>query len=1136
MISFSRNSRHDCGRLSVFSLSSRPGGSGLFCLKPCRLWAASWAGLCFISVFAASGLGTQSLEMEGSFDQRAVPLFEQFCFKCHSSKGAKGDINLESLAGSAQFAADFGSWELVVAALKEKQMPPEDEPQPSGVQRRQLVQLLEDALRHTVQERAGDPGRVVLRRLTSAEYAYTIEDLTGLKLGLEKTFLGEAVGGEGFSNVGDVQFIQDSAIERFLDAAKTVASHALIGAGPIQFYQDPGKTGQELSAIHRIKRIYRAHGFRTGAGEGAEAFGLEMYPKAFYAAWRYRHRQLFGEEDLTLAQLAHGEGISPHFLEHIWSVLGDDLLLFPGREVVEAWWALPAPSAGGVLSEKQVRAACQEIYVLLAGWQRALAANSKDDEEAPVLSEGAFRPTVNHEFRVRVNWPRDATVASIELSVIPAGGEDSLRPAILWKQPRVFMRSARSADDAEERRRPSPKPLREIVSEETARRMRFGQGPEGSSIEPNDFMTVGAVTLAIEFPVPAGSRGATLVVDAQLDVERGDDCLVRCVISDGIVEGETVASTGASSALLANPEGPQIDSWRSGVAKLVRTLPQVSHREAAPSDRDPIPLPFDNTYNTPERNAFHYIIKYHRDDAFLTEHILDEATRDRLDQAWTDLLTAFDYHDTFLGFIAKKFEFDLEGRSVETIDGGFVDGLPDEAREFVRHVLEEYRMSQRRLHAVQPSHLDDAVGFARQAWRRPLSQREETRLRSFYASVRRDQELGHADAMRALLARILVAPAFLYRLENPPEAAGMVALSDWELASRLSYFLWSSKPDAELQRAAAAGELRDSDQLALQVRRMLRHPKARRLAVEFFGQWFGFYRFDEFRGIDTERFTEFNDELKSALYDEAISFFEYIVREGRPIDEVLFADYTFLNERLARHYGIERDSVSGSAVERVDNIGRFKRGGVLRLGAILATTSAPLRTSAVKRGDWITRRVLGTPVPPPPGDAGFIPADDVLDDGLTVRERLEAHRSDATCVNCHARIDPLGFALEHFDPLGRWRATYRDGRAIDTTGVLNTGREISGLDDLRDYLKEQAASFHRTLCVKLLGYALGRGVLISDRPLLDQMVASVVSDSRFSNLVEQVVTSTQFRNQRGRDADSRDAGAGDVASLLRGTE
>lgn len=181
---------------------------------------------------------------------------------------------------------------------------------------------------------------------------------------------------------------------------------------------------------------------------------------------------------------------------------------------------------------------------------------------------------------------------------------------------------------------------------------------------------------------------------------------------------------------------------------------------------------------------------------------------------------------------------------------------------------------------------------------------------------------------------------------------------------------------------------------------------------------------------------------------------------------------------------------------------------------MLTVTSAPLRTSAVKRGDWVLRRVVGTPVPPPPADVGSIPAEDVLADGLTVRQRLEAHRSDASCTNCHERIDPLGFALEPFDPIGRWRNTYRDGQEIDPSGMFGDGTTISGPDGLRDYLRREKAQFHRTISVKLLGYALGRAELASDRPLINQMAEDLGDGCRFSDLVARIVTSEQFRNQR----------------------
>src|SRR5881394_713500 len=243
-------------------------------------------------------------DAETGFIRATEPLFKQFCFDCHSDKKTKAGVNLQRMSTDPDFAALFKTWEKVIIMLEQKEMPPEEKPQPTDAQRKKLVAGVRGALDQFIRETAGDPGRVVLRKLTSAEYAYTIQDLTGLDLELEKHFDVDPAGGEGFSNIGDVQFIQDSTLERYLEAAKTVAAHAVIGAGPLQFYRDPGKTGQELSAINRIKEIYQQHGFRTASGEGGLAFGLDHYTKAFYATWRFRYRRALGLSSMSLAKLA----------------------------------------------------------------------------------------------------------------------------------------------------------------------------------------------------------------------------------------------------------------------------------------------------------------------------------------------------------------------------------------------------------------------------------------------------------------------------------------------------------------------------------------------------------------------------------------------------------------------------------------------------------------------------------------------------------------------------------------------------------------------------------------------------------------------------------------------------------------
>ncbi|MDA7680393.1 DUF1592 domain-containing protein [bacterium] len=1072
----------------------------------------------FGTVFALSLVFTSqsraSVTNRSAFDPKTKAVLSEFCTDCHNSKKTKGKINLESLIEANAFGVDFKAWALVRDMLDEHEMPPEDEPQPTKAQRNVIIQSIKSSLTHSKEVLAGDPGPVVLRRLTSAEYNYAIQDLTGLDLKLNRVIASDAVGGEGFSNVGEVQFVQDATIERYLEAAKSVASHALIGAGPLRFASNPGKTGQELSAINRIQTLYRKHGFRTGAGEGAEAFGLEQYPKAFYAAWRYRHRQAFGEANIELIELAKREDIHPLFAAHIWSVFNDSKASFPTTEISRQWHALPSPDS---LSEEKARAACQQLYSQLSSWQKGLAANTNDDEEAAVLSENAFNPTLSHRFQVGISWPPGSTEASFDLEVLPACLSEADQLVVLWEEARMGIRSPRG----QRTRRNSSKSMKSFLSEEQITELKFGQNALGEAIDPDNFVTSGIANIRLKFPVPLESRGGFFSVTVKLDTEHGSDCLVRCTVSDGLVEGETVASTGASAALLSNPDPNQIETWRQGIAEFAQRLPQVSHREPAPSDRDPIPAPFDNTYNTAERNSFHYVIKYHRDDKFLTKYLIDGPDREALEHAWTDLLSAFDYHNTYFQFVAKKYRVGEEADHITNLTQEWINEIGEEPRSHVQRLFNHLNESNRSLKAAESQHLDDSIDLATAAWRRPLDTWEEDRLRSFYRELREQSELDHSSAIRSLITRILVSPAFLYRLEAEKVGSDIVSLPPLELASRLSFLLWASLPDTQLIETAKSEALREPLHLQAEVERMLKHPKARRFATEFFGQWLGFYQFDQYRGVDGERFPEFNEPLKASMYNEAISFFEYIVRQDRPLKDLLFANYTFLDPPLADHYGMSDYDLPKNILTRTQGVTKEHRGGLLQLGAILTSTSAPLRTSAVKRGEWILRRILGTPVPPPPADAGSIPADDVQSDGLTVRARLEAHRTDPTCANCHSRIDPLGFALEHFDPVGRWRDTYRDGQEIDDASLLSDGSTIKGIDGLRTYLRDNASIFHRNLSSKLLGYSLGRSELVSDQLLIEELSKGLTLETPFSELIFRIVSSPQFQKKRGTDQTSQ---------------
>ena len=1062
----------------------------------CRVFA-------LVAGLEAGAVSTEALATESGADIR--PVLSEYCFECHGNDSAEGRINLEEMTGTSDFGRRFQDWEKVNRVLRERKMPPKKMPQPSDSKRKAVIQTVSNELGRFIEQHAGDPGRVTVRRLTSAEYAYTIQDLTGLEFKKLDGIVSDAASGEGFTNAGAGQFMQDSTLERYLEMAKMVADHAVIGAGPLEFYTDPGQTGRELSAISRIQSIYREHGFRTAAGEGGKPFGLDLYPRAMFVAWQYQFRDQLGLANYSLPQLARREGLNVRLCEHVWSVVNRKPTSFPLSVIISEWQALPSPAQQ---SAEETRKRCFKLGDSLREWQKTLAATAGDDEEAAVLTAGDVRVATTHSLTADLVWPKGSKVAELEFAVSRASKNPAAGSVVVWQNARLRFRR-------ENGRREPYKPLKAFVDPESARRLAFGNHPQGTAIGENDFAIAGEVILPVSVQIPTDMVSAQLLVDVRLATIQDATSIVRCRIARVGVDGAIATESSATSTVLADPANKLVNEWRHDVAEFARLLPEVSHREPAPSDRDPIPAPYDNTYNKPERNHFHTTIKYNRDDDFFVAHIADQATRRRLDRAWTDLLTSFEYHDANLRFAAKKFSLDLGDRSIADLDQTQIDRLPTAPRLFVQRWYDEYTAMQRALRAAEPGHVEDALAFAERAWRRPLTANERERLRAFYSELRQQSSLDHTRAIRALLARILVAPTFLYRVEPPEQRQGIVPLSDRQLASRLSYFLWSSVPDHELEQAATEGRLREPGQLELETRRMLHDPKVRRLATEFFGQWLGFYRFDGYQGIDAKRFPEFTDRLKSSLYEECVSFFEHIVRGDRPVDEIVFADYSFWNRRLAEHYGITAKNLADENFARVDGIAKHHRGGLLGLGAVLAVTSAPLRTSAVKRGDWVLRRLVGTPVPPPPADVGSIPADDVSADHLTLLRRLELHRSQATCNTCHSRIDPLGFALEHYDPIGRWRETYRDGQTIEASGTLNDGTTVSGPDGLRDYLRREKTQFHRTISVKLLGYALGRSELASDRPLIDTMVRDAEEERcRFSDMVVRIVLSKQFRYQR----------------------
>ena len=402
--------------------------------------------------------------------------------------------------------------------------------------------------------------------------------------------------------------------------------------------------------------------------------------------------------------------------------------------------------------------------------------------------------------------------------------------------------------------------------------------------------------------------------------------------------------------------------------------------------------------------------------------------------------------------------------------------------------------------------------LARRAYRRPVTGADVQTLMEFYRMGR--TERGFESGIQLALERILSAPDFLFRIErDPPRAASGTAyrVSDLELASRLSFFLWSSVPDEELLDLGAKGRLRDPGVLDRQVRRMLADARAQALVDNFAGQWLSVRAL---QGVapNPDLFPEFDDNLRDAFQRETELFVASQLRGDRSVVELLTADYTFLNERLARHYGVP--NVYGSHFRRVTLDGDT-RGGLLGHGGILTVTSYGTRTSPVLRGHWLLENVLGAPPPPPPADVPGLPERGEDGKPASMRERMEQHRRNPACASCHVRMDPLGFALENFDAIGRWRETSEAGRPIDASGALPDGTAFDGVAGLRNHLSAQRDDFVSTVTEKLLAYALGRGVEYHDRPAIRKIVRdAAASDHRWSSLIRGIVASVPFQMRR----------------------
>ena len=639
----------------------------------------------------------------------------------------------------------------------------------------------------------------------------------------------------------------------------------------------------------------------------------------------------------------------------------------------------------------------------------------------------------------------------------------------------------------------------------------FGLEPAQFGQAFRDGGTIDATSLAVQAPAVIAIRlpaelvaGSEFVASGTLDAKAGAEGSVQLQVL--ATKPDYAAGRLASAVLETNASG----LWTAGPRKPVYSAPIVARENSAARAR------YVHGFNAfrdyfPAALCYQKIVPidevvtltlFHREDESLKRLMLDEAQSSHLDRLWSDL--HYVSQDALL--LVDVFE-QLWQYATQDAD--------PKAFEPLRQPINERAAAFRRmLSETEPRHVEALVGWAERAYRRPLTSLEAEALRELYRTLRA-KDMPHAEAVRLVLARVLVSPHFLYRGETPGPALAQVPLSDRELATRLSYFMTSSLPDDVLLGVAAAGRLHEPDVLAAQARRLMKDERVRRMAIEFACQWLHIRDFDTLDEKSDRHFPSFVG-LRGAMYEESIRFFTDLFQGDRSVLSILDADHAFLNEALAQHYGIP--DVKGEAWRRVEGMKAFFRGGILGQATTLAKMSGASRTSPILRGNWIAEFILGEKLPPPPKDVPQLPQDEA-NETLTVRELTEKHTSDPRCASCHAKIDAFGFSLEHFDAIGRWRERDLGGRPIDAKAKVADGTQIEGLAGLRDYLVTKRrdaflAQFNR----KLLGYALGRSVMLSDEPLLEEMHAQLqANDYRVSGAIEVIVRSRQFREIRGRD-------------------
>ena len=1328
-------------------------------------------------------------QIDKEYSREVLPLLRKYCLKCHSTEKHKGELDLERFSRLAQVRKDLGPWQKTVRQLVNGEMPPKKSPQLPAADEKRLLGWIDLLLAGEARERAGDPGRVILRRLNNTEYDNTVRDLTGLELDATRKFPVDGAAGEGFANTGASLVMSPSMVNKYLGAAREISSHLVLTPSGIEFFKGTTRPEWSHTLVGEIKEFYR--GYVSGAGKvplddylratlalragpgtpealssaAAERKLNSRYLSALWKVlnsksdspvinrlqvvwrdskqgdiaalrstieslqkvlWRINNVGHYkkwqeevdaviekvdleislepaGGEDESVIYLSAGDGgdgsgddwVSwelprleggrgkpiylrdlrvvyrrleretaaiieqlPKYLEasaevhrkegsrgEVAAKYGFDRETFPRflgfvgiggaaspiktylaerwqhdqHPFVKAWGPKATPNIvsnstdgtvripGWLRGHKVAVHPFPGVFVAV-GWRSPVAGRFKAEffvkDEHPecgngvgwkleLWRDGATRVLASGQLdRGAQTKPR--SVAGLDISrgdyvslvIDPRGAhscdltgidltlsetgekkrrwdlasdvsgdiqqanphDDSLgnpgvwhfyrgkiaektppsdlvpRGSILaqWREALVAGEPAlKLAALAREARRrlsgglekgsPDVELLNRLKSvsgpffsgvdlgaeagagEALEDEERFGLSPEVFGSRPAGARLDGRsialkVPSVLEVRIPGGlAAGRVFKVTARNEPKLGSNGSIQAAVLRK--QPSDANQAVVASPLLAAPGGKGSERVKAGNEEFRQHFPPAMCYTPV--------VPLDEVVT---------LKLYYREDDYLRRMMLGEEEARELDRRWDRLTYISQEPLKLVDSFEQISEFSTQDR-------------PDMVIIFARYdkpIRERARKFEQRLAATEPLHRKALLQLASRAWRRPLDGAEKEQLLGAYHSLRK---LGknHEEAIRGVFTAVLVSPDFLFKVEQPPPGKEAGAVSALELATRLSYLLWSSAPDERLRTLAENGSLLKPAVLQAETLRLLKDERVRSLATEFAAQWLLVRDFDKLAQKNEELFPVFDRQLRGAIYEETVLFFKDLFQRDGSLRSVLDADHTFLNDRLARHYGIP--GVEGQHWRRVEGVRGHGRGGILGFASILATQSGASRTSPVLRGNFIVEFLLGEKLPDPPATVPEIPDAAVATEGLSVRQLVEKHRSLPECSGCHERIDPYGFALEAYDAIGRRREKDSAGHPVDSKSTLRDGTTFEGIAGLRSYLlQRRGEDFRRQFCRKLVGYALGRSVGLSDELLMAKMSAALgEKDDRISRAMLILVKSRQFRYHRGRD-------------------